>query len=227
MKLFRGDSRSNILTQPELYRFDGLRSKAFGKGDPAYIDKHGLLDSVRKHIKPENSSDQDFYNKTEFISFSTDIERAKFWLSNKGKLTLSKCDEDYEETRYLFVFDIPEDKLTKKENGIYSFHFMCNPSLKSANTNDPIFNAAKHLIYGTNGCPICNLKDELHEIILIDTNEFLESNQEKAIEGAMEFAKKDKEWLLLPFDVMDKNGFKYARIPRADFWYVQHYTSEE
>lgn len=228
MKLFRGDNIKNQLTEPHLYRFDGLRTKAFGKGDPAYVRKNGILDCVRKHIKPESIRDKAFYNATDFISFSLDIERAFYWLRDQNKLQLKECQIDYTETRYLFEFDIPDTELIRLEAGVYSYKYICNPSLKTSNFLNPVFNATLPLMYGVRECPICDIQSKNHEIILIDTQVFLqEHRKEEKFTGAYIYAEKDKEWLILPFDTMDSNGFKYARIPRADFWIVRQFIGNE
>ena len=226
MKFYRGDNICNKLTEPNLYRFDGLRTKAFGKGDPAYIEKHGLLDTIRQHINPDKKSneDQNLYNTTPFISFSTNIDRAFYWLTDKNRFEIEKCKIDFSETRYLFECEIPDSEVIEKGKGIYSFNFICNPSLKTSNFLDPILDSALPFMYGTTECPICNMSYKFHEIILIDTKVFLHQYKEKEkYKGAHILAEEDKEWLILPFDTMDKNGFKYNRIPRADFWKVKHF----
>jgi hypothetical protein len=42
MKLYRGDCLCNTGTLPGRYRLDGIRSKTFGIGDPAYINREGF-----------------------------------------------------------------------------------------------------------------------------------------------------------------------------------------
>lgn len=224
MRLYRGDNIFNKLTQPQIYRFDGLRTKAFGQGDPAYIKKNGLIDCIRKHVKPESNIDKDFYNKTDFISFTTDINRAMYWLSDQNKIVLEECLTDFHETRYLFEFSLQDSELVELEKGVYSFRYRCNPSLKTANSPSAIFSATLHLMYGVNQCPICNCTLPNHEIILIDTEVYLlEHAKEEKYNGAIAFSQADKEWLIWPSDPIDNTVFKFARIPRADFWSVKHY----
>ena len=84
-----------------------------------------------------------------------------------------------------------------------------------------VFNA----IYNEEICPICQNKNRNHKIILVDTVEYLLKNSiDEKYEGAMESAKKDNEWLLLPFDPLGKGMQRSARIPRADFWHAEHYN---
>ena len=48
MQLFRGDKIFNHLTQPGLYRNNGLRTKSFGSGcNPYNIELLGLLETIR------------------------------------------------------------------------------------------------------------------------------------------------------------------------------------
>ena len=230
MKLFRGDNKFNQFTRPDLYRYDGLRSKAFGSGsDPAYLDKNGLIESLRQHIRPLKDSyhDNSFYEKTEFISFSEDIERSIFWLTDKNGLKLKELEEPYSETRYLFTIDIPDNELIQRSYGIYSYRFNCNFKLKTSNTPSLLLQATEHLMYGTNDCELCHGKWKTHEIVLINAVEYLQLGGSEKFSGALEYAKNDKEWLVLPFDAMEEGGFKYARIPRANFWTVKHFTTIE
>lgn len=230
MKLYRGDNICNKLTEPRLYRFDGLRTKAFGKGDPAYIEKKGLLETIRQHINPDPNSieDKSLYDTTPFISFSSKTIRAFYWLTDKNKFKVDECLVDFSETRYLFEINIPDNELINVGNGIYSFKFLCNPKLKTANSPDPIFSSALPLMYGVIDCPICEKKYKVHEIILIDVVTFLQKFKEmEKFKGAYELAEEDGEWLLLPFDRMpDKSGSRFNRIPRADFWKVKHFKEK-
>lgn len=229
MKFYRGDNICNKLTEPNLYRFDGLRTKAFGKGDPAYIEKKGLLETMRQHINPKQNSieDKSLYDTTPFISFSSNIDRAFYWLTDKKRFEIEECLVDFSETKYLFELDIPDSELMNVGNGIYSFKFTCNPKLKTSNFLDPIFSSALPFMYGVTDCPICKIQDKVHEIILIDTIAFLHQFKDREkFEGAYRLAQEDNEWLLLPFDTMDKNGFKFNRIPRANFWKVKHFKEK-
>jgi hypothetical protein len=228
MILYRGDNINNRLTNPKIYRYDGIRSKAFGKGDPAYIQRIGLTETIRQHIKPETKNDKEFYDKTDFISFSRNIERSMFWLKEKDTVDVVECNVNYEETRYLFLMDIPENELIEFGQGIYSFKFKCNPKLKRANSNDIIFNSALTLTHGYNECKICNISEPSHEIILINTIRYLEHNiKGEKFAGALNFASVDEEWLVLPFDSIEMNeSIKCSRIPRAEFWTVKHYKEK-
>ncbi|TRU46263.1 MAG: hypothetical protein EWV91_13025 [Microcystis aeruginosa Ma_QC_Ca_00000000_S207] len=219
MRLYRGDFIEN-LTEPGLYRIDGIRSKTFGRGDPYYIDKNSLIEAIRQHTEPNSPVDIDYYNKTDFISFTTERKRAMYWASAMGKISLVNCDIDYFETHYIFTIDIEEEKLIKINEGIYFFEYACNPLLKQPNSPYILDYPA---VVPT--CPICQGLKSNHSLYLIDSVEFLNrhSDSEK-YKGAFENAIRDKEWLLLPNDSI--NHGRSARIPRADFWSVTHFMVE-
>lgn len=225
MILYRGDTIYNEMTNPKIYRFDGLRSKAFGKGDPSYINKIGLVDAMRQHIKPISNLDKEFYSKTDFISFSKSIERAMFWLKNKNSIEIVQCYDESRATRFLFQMNIQDNELFELAPGIYEFQFKCNPKLKKGTPTDILLNAALELTYGYNECEICKSSYFFHRIILIDTVKFLNNNilQEK-FKGALKLANEDQEWLVLPFDSISNGISTSSRIPRADFWTVNHYV---
>lgn len=107
MLLYRGDNYYNAATESGRFWFDGIRAKSFGKGDPAYIKKEGLLKAIRQHIYHPGKADAGYYDVTDFISFSTGQTRAMYWVSDKGRLLLTPCSESYRETRYVFRMDIP------------------------------------------------------------------------------------------------------------------------
>ncbi|WP_163377824.1 hypothetical protein [Cyclobacterium sp. SYSU L10401] len=222
MHLFRGDKLANKLTDPKRYRFDGIRSKAFGKGDPAYIQRTGLVESLRQHINPETLDDREFYHKTDFISFSRSSDRSMFWLRDKNSIEIIKSNE-FDETRYLFILEVEDEKLVELEPGIYLYAFACNPKLRKMNSDDIISNSVLHLTYSYNNCEICKGSFSAHRIILIDTVKFLMSKDlPEKFQGALNNAILDKEWLILPLDKMNKK-VNFTSIPRANFWKVEHF----
>ena len=248
MKLFRGDKISNLGTKPGWYRSEGLRSKAFGGGgDPTYIRREKLIESIRKHVKPNPSdeSDKRYYSMSDYLSFSTSRDRSIFWGTDKNKLNLISCNE-YDETRYLFTLDIDDNKLSQVESGIFTYLFNCNLSLKTANNIDPSKVNANDLLNGTDqntesllatvfankaqneSCTICGNGKYQHQIILINSYDYLLKNKNNSkYDGAIKFAKQDDEWLVFPVDTLEGgHGFPSARIPRADFWSAEHYRVE-
>jgi len=223
MKLYRGDKIFNKKTNPGIYRNNGIRSKAFGSGaSPENIELQGMLQSIRRHVKPSAKEDIQYYDVTDFISFSENEERAKYWCSDRDTLILTEC-RDFNETRYIFAMDIPNSELEGHGKGIYSFRYKCNPVLKGSDVDNPVNEAVIKFAAGNEKCPHCFLPEHYHLLILINSFEYLISYPEhERIKGAIEFAKADEEWLLLP---CDKIGIhRTTRIPRADFWNVKLFT---
>lgn len=229
MKLFRGDNIHN-LTEPGRYRFDGIMSKSFGKGKPAYIEAQGLLNNIRAHINPASASDRLVYDKTEFISFSSSENRALYWLSSKNADKITICQKDYQETRYLFILEFGGDELLPidKSNTMFLFHFSCNPALKTFNTDSILTQALFSVVHPNThykSCPVCMGVHKNHSIVIINTVKYLETYKNStAFDQAISNAKADAEWVILPVDSV--SGFSGTTIPRADFWSARLYSAE-
>lgn len=222
MKLYRGDNIYNT-TNPGIYRNNGIRSKAFGSGaNPENIELQGLLQSIKKHIKPITEFDIKYYAVSDFISFSKCEVRAKYWCSDRGALVLTEC-ENYSETRYMFVIDIEDNRLENLGGGIYYFKYKCNPLLKGYDENNLIFETMIKSAELNKKCSYCSGLESFHHLVLIDSYEYLMNYpKHEKIEEAIEFARRDKEYLLLPIDKIGKH--RTTRIPRADFWSAKHFT---
>jgi hypothetical protein len=218
MNLYRGDNIFNARTTPELFRFDGLMSGSFGKGDPAYVQKNGLLKSIRQHIRQFDSTDREYYQRSDFFSFSMDRQRAEYWLTNRNSIQIEKCINEYDETRYLFIMDIKDSELLFIEKGIYSYNFRCNTKLKRPNGNS----LQEQVLVGYDtGCPICDLGQN-HQVIFINSIEYLMANPaDYKVADALSAAIEDSEWMLLSNDYFGR--LKSSRIPRADFWRAELY----
>jgi hypothetical protein len=222
MKLYRGDKIYNEKTKPYLYRNNGLLTKAFGSGcNPENIEIQGLLESIRKHVKPEGVNDKIYYDVTDFLSFSESRKRALFWCSDMDRFLLESTD-NYKETRYLFSLSIDDHELVSHGKGIYTFTFYCNPKLKCSDSGrEPHLSLFEHL-HNSEICPVCNNYHRKHKIILINSYEYLsEFKNHSKYKEAINFAKKDKEWLVLPSDPLGNH--RSARIQRADFWSAEHF----
>lgn len=228
MKLYRGDKIWNS-SEPGRYRFDGIRSKSFGKGKPAYIKAEMLLETIRQHINPASPLDQLIYNSTEFISFSTSQSRAMYWLSDKNSLHLQEANTDYTETRYLFEVNINESDLLPFDqySTMFLYRFACNYELKRANSSSIMEQA---IIQATppgtdfKSCPICGKIERNHLIILIDAPKYLRQYKNSAeYDGAIINAQDDNEWLILPVDRF--TNISGTTIPRANFWSAKHYIA--
>jgi hypothetical protein len=226
MKFFRGDKIWNN-TEPGRYRFDGIRSKSFGKGKPSYVKADLLLETIRQHVNPVSSVDKLVYDSTEFISFSGSQARAIYWLSDQDTLSLQQSVAPYQETRYLFEMDIDQSELIPKDihHTMYIFRFACDYRLKEPNSPSVIEHAMMLVTErGTyfESCPICNMKEKNHAIVLINTVAYLNKYKNtSAYDGAIINATNDQEWLVLPLDKI--TGFSGTTIPRADFWSARHY----
>ncbi len=162
MELYRGDCFFNEITTPGRYRFDGLHAKSFGRGDPAYIAKNSIREAVRQHISHASPTDRDYYNVTDFISFSTDKNRALYWVTDMGTKSIIPCAIPYTETRYIFTLNIPHHEMERPDNGLYSFSFFCIPSVRQPNALSDL--AAALCIVHT--CPRCET-GKPHKIVLI------------------------------------------------------------
>ena len=223
MKLYRGDFIDNDLTVPGRFRSEGLTTKTFVKGDPAYIEKNGLEKSIRQHVSPKSQSDKAYYNLTDFLSFSGDRKRGLYWASDRDTLTLTPSAEDYHETRYLITAEIAEEELipVPGDDSIFIYNYQCNPQLKMPNS--PAFMDA--FGQNRNGCGVCNLKGKFHSILLINSANYLKQYKEhQNFQQALDYAIADNEWLLLPNDPMGIH--RSARIHRADFWSVELFNAD-
>ena len=217
MQLFRGDKIFNHLTKPGLYRNNGLRSKAFGCGsNPENIEIKGLLETIRCHVNPIFREDRNYYDVTDYLSFSESYERALYWCKDRNSLELNSSN-DYQETRYIFTLNIDDNYLEILDRGVFIYSFNCNPQLKTSDSDNIINKAVFQSKYATEICPICSNYNKLHKILLINSYEYLlnHGNHSK-YDGAIQFAKQDNEWLVLPYDPLGKH--RSTRIPRADFW---------
>lgn len=222
MELFRGDKIHNGKTKPGLYRGNGLRSKSFGSGtNPANIEVIGLLETIRKHIKP-TGADFQYYDVTDYLSFSKNQERAYYWCSDMGTITLERCRE-YEETRYIFKMTLEDVFIQELCNGIYLYHYACNPGLQTSDSNSE-HRLILESIFSYKVCPQCRNENRNHSMILINSYEYLKCHiNHEGYDGAIKFAQQDEEWLVLPYDNFEDTNFRKARIPRADFWAVEHF----
>jgi hypothetical protein len=229
MKLYRGDKIWNS-SEPGRYRFDGIRSKSFGKGTPSYVQADLLLETIRQHVSPVSAADKLVYDSTEFISFSQSRQRAVYWLSDQGSLLLVQNNVPYQESRYLFEIDIDESTLIPMDthHTMYMFRFACNWKLKEPNSPSVMEHAIMQATQsGTyfKSCPVCNMIEKRHAIVLIDTVDYLNKYKNtSAYDGAIINAINDQEWLILPLHKL--TNFSGTTIPRADFWFAEHYNAK-
>ena len=216
--LFRGDFFGNS-TKPERYRNSGLLTKQMNSGDPAYIEKNGLLRSIEEHIAPIDKNN--FYNKSCYLSFSSERQISEYYCSYGKIEELKKC-EDHTETHYIFVMHIDKCQLIKRDdlNGIYSFTYDCNVNLKSPDSPNPLDLSAQK-----KECEFClESKTKKHSFILINAVQYLETNKHLCKDdNSLSNAKRDFEWLVFPTDYLYSSKGYASRIPRSDFWNIEHY----
>lgn len=224
MILYRGDSIFNDKTLPGQYRTEGIRSKTFGKGDPAYIQREGLISAIRKHVRPNRSlpTDLAYYNTTDFISFSESRDRALYWLSRRGTLTLEPAVVSYSETSYLFMLEVDMAKAEHWGGGIYSYTYHCNPRLRQPDAPD-MMTAIATAASIARGCEVCRGGMVDHQLLLVNSEQYLRNQRDPSLDKHIKFAHNDAEWLVLPADPIH-SGFLHARIPRSDIWEVLHFT---
>jgi len=216
--LFRGDRFGNP-TKPELYRTNGLLTKQINSGDPAYIQKNGLLKSIEDHISPINKNN--FYNSSYFLSFTDERQIADFYCSYGQIDNLQKCDNHFE-TNYIFTFRLDRCQLIKRDdlNGIYSFTYSCDTNLIEPDSPHPFDLSAHEKV-----CEYCRESDsKKHSFVLINAFIFLYRNRKFCRdENSLSNAKRDHEWLIFPTDyILRLQGYS-SRIPRSSIWEVEHY----
>jgi hypothetical protein len=218
MLLFRGDDFWND-TEPGRFWFDGLRARSFAKGDPAYIKKEGLLKAILQHIHHPTTADKNYYQATDFISFSRDKARSTMFARGVKNSVMAPCTHPYQETRYIFTMNIPDGDLVCIGDGLYTFSFRCNLTLKKANSASPMDGAIQH--YDT--CHLCQVGPR-HSILLVNTVEYLlQHREEEKVKDALGLATTDAEWLIFPNDPLVPVG-RSSTIPRADFWTAEIFS---
>ncbi|WP_431199619.1 hypothetical protein ACQ86K_01125 [Mucilaginibacter sp. P19] len=175
--------------------------------------------------RPDRSIPEElhYYDTTDFISFSEDRGRALYWLSQRGKLSLHPTTTNYQETHYLFTLDIDLKTAVDFGDGIYFYSYECNPVLKEPNAPDVMSILEAQLVRSV-GCEVCQNGAIKHSLILVNSEQYLTSqNSDQSLDGAIQFARNDKEWLILPADPMSPDFF-HARIPRSNIWTVDLFS---
>lgn len=201
-KLFRGDVKGNK-TQPEQYGIEGLLTKLINNGDPSYISKAGIVEAIRVHVAP-TVEETILWSKSSFLSFSANRQRALDFAAYNKPENLIPGDRpgDGEKQAYLFTLDISVCVATAS-HGIYSLAYDCSLNIR---------------------CKHCTPAKQKHHLLLIDVVTFLSENHSFAkTEDAIENARRDSEWLLLPIDYIPQLDGFHARIVPSAIWDVEHY----
>lgn len=201
-KLFRGDKKGNI-TKPEYHDTAGLLTKQIHNGDSAYISKVGLVDALRVHIAPISISEEDLQSRSHFLSFSANQQRALFFAADKNPDELLSGEGPNQ--RYLFNLDMSARVATTR-SGVFSLSYECSLRL----------------------CEHCTPTKQMHRLLLIDVVTFLTTNKTYAkTEDALDNARRDSEWLVLPIDYISKLRGFHARIVPSTIWDVDYYFLTE
>ena len=212
---------------PERYRSCGIISKLINGGDPAYVNRNGLIKSIQAHINPLTKEEKKFLSKSEFISFTEEKKIAKkhclYDKIQKKYLSddLIECEEYYE-TRYIFSLDISERIPLSREEGIFLLEYTCNTQKrKSDGLNEGVIEFQVESKWSQ--CKVCE-RNEKHRMYIINCVRFLENHKNFCLnEGAFINAKDDKEWLILPRDFYkDLRGYS-SMIPVSNIWKAKHY----
>src|ERR1035437_239256 len=126
------------------------------------------------------------WDKSHFLSFSELEERAVFYGSNGFESEIIPYDEEEDDWNYaLLIFDTTQIRILKvKEKGVYQCSY-------------------KASLIEFNG---------IFSFILIDTEEYLKSNNILNTNIQLENVERDKEWLMLPtnFIYLNNNAVEYS-----------------
>ena len=197
--LYRGDKEGNV-TMPEKHEH-GLYTKLLQRGDPAYITRNGIYQSVKNHVSPTSEEELKFYNSSHFLSFSKSDKIAKWYASDKDNDPDCEAKE-YPEKRYIFTFDFSRVKIKPFRKNIYNISYSC---------------------YNGN-CDICQDRKDSHHLLILDVVSLLKENPTyQTNEQALASAEHDEEWLVLPYDHKPELFGCWAQIPCANFWTVKDF----
>ncbi len=216
--LYRGDKRRGESPWPEKYRTNGLMTRQMDGGDPAYISKHGLFEAVRSHVMPNLESEKHFLEKSSFLSFSADRRRAEYYAADGDPASLIPSAE-YAETRYIFTLTASNAHMTS--DGVYSLRYKCDYNLHRPDVQGCI----AQVVAFVTSCPSCPPDGtQNHHLVLIDVASYLEKHSTYALcGGALDLARRDSEWLVLPVDYVPEIPGLASRVPLSPIWNAQHY----
>jgi hypothetical protein len=216
LTLYRADRKGNQ-TMPERYYSDGLLTKQLGSGDdPEPHKKYGWLKTVLSHINYGDELSKFIYDTTAFLSFTTEMDNAMYFLTHSYKDKFAATDRN-EADGYIFTAQFDCSEMKEIGPGIYLYTYSCN--------YEKLRTDAKFQTLLPCGCNICgNSSNARHGLILIDAPRYLHALKDTfPIEYG--YSKGDNEWLLLPIDPMLPPypvGWQ-SRIQIADFWTVDFY----
>jgi hypothetical protein len=210
--IYRGDRRGNRQVIDH-FRLAGLYTKLINNGNPAYIKEVGLFEAIRIHIAGKRS-DEELKSKSHFLSFTSSRERALFYAAANGLGELIPC-LPYTESRYLFALHISTCMPKDEKQGIYTLDYESKPD---AIEPDSMLPDDVRIAEGFKA-RLSNEGPRKHTLWLINAVTFLRANPHHGTSSqALTSALKDREWLVLPMDWVDRLHGYSARIPRSSIW---------
>lgn len=186
--LYRADNIFNnelLATNPEA----GLFSRLIKQGDPLYLEKVNLRKALAAHVNPIHKETAG-YMQSHFLSFTEDREIAFRYLQGEKGDELIRSGGNT--THYLFRLDIGLKKETTNR-GVYELKYQC--TLARGGGQNCLHGYAEH------------------NALLFNLVELIGENREfHGMHDILAIAKRDAEWLVLPYDPMDDLVGHSARI---------------
>jgi hypothetical protein len=181
--LFRGDSdQYNKRLLKSTFKSDLFMTNLISGGNGREIFSNTIGQLLNRHIATG-------WDKTHFLSFTTDKQRALYYGSD-GKPFEDVFDESKNWDFAVLTFDttlLIQDRIKEVEAGIYSAQFI----------------------------PSCNEFLPTYKVILIDAVSHLKSIASKSnidLKTAIANADNDKEWLILPASPFNHHGELTAKL---------------
>lgn len=184
--LYRGDADPCKTRSVVAQWGDGfLRTPMANGGDPFELLKHPFGTSLRRHVDTG-------WALTHFLSFSTDYDVARRYAAGVGRRRLVQADAHWDTA--LFTFNLDRVHVTDiREPGVYDAVF---PGRRVA-MDRPTFPMQFMRWYANH-----DKEGQLVSILLVDAVTYLIAQVARAPElaAALEKARRDAEWLVLPLD---------------------------
>jgi len=208
---------STVMPNPTRYfRSCGILTKLADGGNPAYIETVGMLEAVCAHVAWDTPEQEWFMEHSGFASFTESYDRAMHYARGPGGNGLVKSGRlDHEAV--IFRFDISR-RVPGSGVGFYLLKYHCDDSLREPDFQEDI-DLARDFGGLAGGCEFCEYAKKTHLLFLINVVEFLQHKPNQARGArALESARADQEWLLLPLDYLERLRGDSARIPRSTIW---------
>lgn len=232
-RLFRGDSLGKRnrhaprgRTFAEYFVSTGLMARFADGGSSRLLKGRTLLDLVLAHIGYEHgTSEQELSYRSPMLSFSADEDRALRFAERTGRKRLIPCPIE-DGTHFLWCLDAPLQPISP---GLYRFEYKADPVNCEAIVERQIVRAQRVLLTGESedligvavgndaALGILRQDAEQHYAKVIDVETFMKDQLAKGetadvrlVERTLEFASRDREWLVYPQDPMPDGGPGYS-----------------